>query len=135
VRDWQRGLALVAAVDSPALGLQLDVFHAFVQGQPRIALEDIAPRHLALVEVSDFAPARLPALEISRAYRLFPGEGQAPLDGFFHDLRRHGYAGDVVVEIFNAACLAQAPDAVARRAWDSMQPWRQAGHIQRTTET
>lgn len=124
VCDWQRGLALVTAVDSPALGLQLDVFHAFVQGQARVALETIAPRHLALVEVSDLAQTRLSPLEVSRGYRLFPGEGQAPLDGFFTDLASHGYAGDVVVEIFNSAYLAQPPEAVARRGWESMRRWR-----------
>lgn len=129
VKDWRQALALIEAVGSPALGLQLDVFHAFVQGQPRIALEEIEPRWLALVEVSDFAPSRLPALEISRSYRLFPGEGQAPLEDFFRDLGRHGYAGDVVVEIFNAACLAQPPEAVAVRAWNSLQPW----HANRAT--
>ena len=108
-------------MDHPALGLQLDVFHAFVRGEARIALEDIPAHRLFLVEVSDFAPSRLEALEISRHYRLFPGEGTTPLAAFAADLRGHGYAGDVVVEVFNAACLAMAPRAVAQRAWASMQ--------------
>lgn len=125
VHDWRLGLELVEAVDSPALGLQLDVFHAFVRGEARIALERIAPRHLFLVEVCDFVPMPSSALEISRSHRLFPGEGSAPLAGFFGDLRTHGYAGDVVVEVFNDACLAQPPVRVAQRAWDSMRRWRE----------
>lgn len=127
VNHWRRGLELIEAVDSPALGLQLDVFHALVREEQRIRLDCIAARHLFLVEVCDFAPAQLTPLEISRSYRLFPGEGTAPLDVFFNDLASHGYSGDVVVEVFNAAYLAQPPEWVAQRAWDSMRRWREAG--------
>ncbi|GAD23061.1 sugar phosphate isomerase/epimerase [Acidovorax sp. MR-S7] len=123
VNHWRRALELVEAVDSLALGLQLDVFHAFVRGDTRVAVGEIAPQRLFLVEVCDLVPLRMPAIEVSRSYRLLPGEGAMPLEAFFADLRCAGYAGDVVVEIFNAACLAQPAEAVARRAWDSMRPW------------
>lgn len=115
VYHWRQGLALVEAVDSPALGLQLDVFHAFMRGDARIALDEIPPARLFLIEVSDFAASNLDPLEISRHYRLFPGEGRAPLAPFAADLRASGYIGDVVVEVFNTALKSLPPDAVARR--------------------
>lgn len=123
VHGWQRALELIEAVNSGALGLQLDVFHAFILGQTRIELDENALRHLLMVEVCDYSPMQLPAIDISRSYRLFPGEGCAPLEAFFSDLQRSGYAGDVVLEVFNAACLNQDADHVARKAWHSMQPW------------
>lgn len=123
VHDWKQALKLIEAVNSCALGLQLDVFHAFIQGQTRIALDEHELRHLLLVEVCDYSPMQLPAIDISRSYRLFPGEGCAPLETFFGGLQRSGYAGDIVLEVFNAACLNQGADPVARKAWHSMQPW------------
>ena len=123
VNHWRRALELIDAVNSPALGLQLDVFHAFMGGDSRIAVDQIATKRLLLVEVCDLVPMALPAIEISRNYRLLPGEGSMPLETFFADLRATGCSCDVVVEIFNAACLAQPSDTVAHKAWQSMQPW------------
>ena len=115
VNHWRKALQLIEAVDSPALGLQLDVFHAFVLGEARIGVASIPVERLFLVEVSDLAPLRLPPLEISRHYRLFPGEGTAPLTAFATDLRGSRYAGDVVVEVFNPAMKALPPAEVAGR--------------------
>lgn len=123
VNHWRRALELLDAVNSPALGLQLDVFHAFVGGDTRIAVDQIAPQRIFLVEVCDLVPMGMPAIEISRNYRLLPGEGSMPLEPFFADLRAAGYTGDVVVEIFNAACLTQPAETVAHKAWQSMWPW------------
>ncbi|WP_454692204.1 sugar phosphate isomerase/epimerase family protein [Achromobacter aloeverae] len=121
VNTWRQGLALVEQVGHDALGLQLDAFHAFVRGLP-IDLAAIPLKRLFLVEVSDLVPSGLSAREISRGHRLFPGEGSAPVRAFAQDLRRHGYAGDVVVEVFNTEYLAQDPASVIARAWRSMQP-------------
>lgn len=121
VNTWRHALRLIEAVDHAALGLQLDVFHAFIHGDTRIALEAIAPERLFLVEISDFAPSRLGALDISRHYRLFPGEGTAPLSDFAASLQNHSYGGDLVVEIFNTAYRSLPAGPVAQRAWSSMQ--------------
>ena len=123
VSHWRHALELVEAVDSPALGLQLDVFHAFVCGDTQVAVGEIALNRLFLVEVCDLVPLRIPAIEVSRNYRLLPGEGMMPLEAFLSDLQRTGYAGDMVVEVFNAAYLSLPPEVVACRAWNSMQSW------------
>lgn len=119
VRSYRRALELIEAVDHPSLGLQLDVFHAWVRGEA-IDLGTVPPARLFLVELCDLVAMHLPAREVSRSYRLFPGEGEAPLAGFVGDLRGLGYAGDIVVEVFNAACAAAPPHAIARRGHESL---------------
>jgi len=119
VSTWRQALALIDAVDHPALGLQLDVFHPLVQGDvPDIAA--IAPGRLFLVELSDFVASDLPPREVSRGHRLFPGEGEAALEPVLRGLAAIGYAGDLVVEVFNAGYGRQPPAAVAGRGWRCM---------------
>ncbi|WP_326538291.1 sugar phosphate isomerase/epimerase family protein [Pseudorhodoferax sp.] len=121
VHTIERALALIEAVGDPALGLQLDVFHPFVRGDTHIALERIPAASIVLVEVADLPAAHLPPRELSRDFRLFPGEGIAPLGRLAADLHASGYAGDIVVEVFNTAYRLQPPAAMAARAWRSAQ--------------
>lgn len=121
VSGFDRALELVETVNDPALGLQIDVFHAYVRGHVRIALEHIPVERIFLVELADLPQCRLGARELSRDMRLFPGEGTAPLTGFVRDLRDIDYRGDVVVEVFNAAYRQQPPAIAAAQAWRSMQ--------------
>lgn len=121
VHSFEQALALVEAVDDTAFGLQLDVFHPFVRGAAHIALDRIPPARIVLVEVADLLPARLPPRELSRDFRLFPGEGVAPLGRFAADLQTIGYRGDIVVEVFNAAYRQQPAGQIAARAWRSAQ--------------
>lgn len=116
VSSWRRALALIAAVDHGALGLQLDVFHPLIQGEIPDVFE-IPLDKLFLVEISDFVAGGMTPREVSRGHRLFPGEGSAPLEPVLRGLAARGYAGDIAVEVFNAEYGAQPPAAVAARGW------------------
>lgn len=123
VHSCARAAELVAAVDNPGLGVQLDLFHEFVRGDERPVLTAEMAARTFLVEVSDLPRCGLPAREISRDLRLFPGEGVAPLPAVAKDLRDCGYSGDVVVEVFNAAYQLQPAGIIAARAWRSLDEW------------
>ena len=93
---------------SNALGLPLD------------GIDAISADKVYLVEVADLPGTTLTPLEISRFYRLFPGEGVGKIDEFLRRVRGIGYSGCLSVEIFNAHYAASVPGEVAARAMRAM---------------
>ncbi|MFC1805885.1 sugar phosphate isomerase/epimerase family protein [Planctomycetota bacterium] len=93
-------LALVEAVDHPALSVQLDTFHANIE-------EKDTPAAIRLLG------ARLGHFHACENDRGQPGTGQVPWDGVFAALDDVGYDGWVVIETFargirdlcKAACI------------------------------
>lgn len=86
-------LQLREKLDSPALGIALDTYHAGLQPEVLSRLSDLAP-HLAVVHLGDGREA--PEHEQTRT-RL--GDGLVPLAEIFQELRRLGYDGDYDVEL------------------------------------
>ena len=66
--------------------------------------------------------------------RCLPGEtGVIDLNAFFGALKRIGYDGPVVVELFNARLRAMAPDEAVRTTAEALgRAWREAGLEPRT---
>lgn len=118
--DYRAGVELVNKVDHPAFGLMLDSFHYFWTGVPLSFLDEIDMSKIFHLEIADLPKCALPALEVSRNYRLFPGEGAYPASAFTEKVLANGYDGIVTVEIFNAAYRAQPAGDVAARAMASM---------------
>jgi sugar phosphate isomerase/epimerase len=120
IRDYREAWRLVAETDHEQVGLLLDGFHIFALDLPLDAIDAMDAGKIFLVEIADLPRTRLDALEISRHYRLFPGEGVAPVEEFVKRVRGIGYAGCWSVEVFNTHYLASNPDEVARRAARAM---------------
>jgi 4-hydroxyphenylpyruvate dioxygenase len=120
IRDYRDAWALIEATDHEQIGLLLDGFHIFVMNLPMTAIDSMRVEKIFLVEVADLPATRLDVLEVSRHYRLFPGEGIAPIDEFVQRVRGIGYTGCWSIEVFNAHYLALAPDVVATRAARAM---------------
>jgi sugar phosphate isomerase/epimerase len=59
-------------------------------------------------------PADPPRATITDAHRVYPGDGAAPLDDLFHNLRDIGYRGMLSLELFNEKYYAQDPLEVAK---------------------
>jgi sugar phosphate isomerase/epimerase len=115
IRDYRDGWAVVREVNHPNIGLMLDSFHVFVLGSPMMEIADIPGEKIFLVEVADFAASALEPIEISRHYRLFPGEGNSPMEAFLRQVAKTGYAGCLSVEVFNAFYRQNDPFDTARR--------------------
>lgn len=121
VRSCADGWRVVRAADHPQVGLLLDSFHSFILGTPLEILSDIDGDKIFLVELSDFARSALPAIEVARHYRLFPGEGGSNVAEFVRRVQGTGYAGCYSVEVFNAYYRTCDPAQVALRAMTSTQ--------------
>jgi 4-hydroxyphenylpyruvate dioxygenase len=120
ISDYRDGWAVVREVNHPNVGLMLDSFHVFLPNSPLAAIADIPGDNIFLVEVADFAPSALEPIEISRHYRLFPGEGNSPMDAFLRQVEKTGYTGCLSVEVFNAFYRQNDPFDTARRGAASM---------------
>jgi sugar phosphate isomerase/epimerase len=99
-------LELRERIDSPALGLNLDVGHHFCVGE---FLPDVIARlapHIDHVHIEDIAATRVHE-------HLVPGDGAIDFAGVFDALDGGGYDGWVTVELYP---FVEDPDAAGRRA-------------------
>jgi len=121
VRDYRHAWDILKKVDHAAIGIVLDCFHIFTLDLPLDGIAGIDPDKIFIVEVADFARGHIDLLELSRAYRLFPGEGYSPVKDFVQEVRKTGYNGILSVEVFNTYYRTMDPEIVARRARDSLE--------------
>jgi len=122
VRDYRHAWEIVKKVDHAAIGMVLDCFHIFTLDLPLDGIASIDRNKIFIVEVADFARGHFDLLELSRAYRLFPGEGYSPVGDFVREVRKTGYDGILSVEVFNTYYRTMQPDVIAKRARDSLEP-------------
>jgi sugar phosphate isomerase/epimerase len=97
--NLQTAASLVAEVDSPHLGLCLDVFHYYIGPSKSEDLGYLCNENLFHVQFCDLAwQAREFA---SDADRILPGDGDFHLAGIVDRLRQINYTGHVSVELMN----------------------------------
>ncbi|MEN9890943.1 MAG: hypothetical protein RLY78_1238 [Pseudomonadota bacterium] len=98
---------LVARADMPNLGLGIDSYHILATDTALARLDEVDPRMIFLVQLSDFLWERTPTpqerLETARHFRVFPGEGVhgAAVADLVRRLDAMGYRGDYSFEVFN----------------------------------
>ncbi|MFV0407320.1 MAG: sugar phosphate isomerase/epimerase family protein [Propioniciclava sp.] len=116
LRLHAQGRDLVEAVDHPALGLCLDLFHFACGGEPAAVLRTIPASRIAFVQLNDKPRMDGDLLAISRVHRLLPGQGDADVDAYVAELIATGYDGPVSVEVFDERGRLGPPDRVAQVA-------------------
>jgi sugar phosphate isomerase/epimerase len=99
-------LDLRRRIDSPALGLNLDIGHHYCVGEsvPE-SIARLAP-HIDHVHVEDIAATRVHE-------HLVPGDGAIDFNAVFDALKQAGYDGWMTVELYP---FIENPDAAGRRA-------------------
>src|SRR5262249_19691914 len=121
VKDIATAWEIVQRAGDPTGTIVLDFFH-MVRGQSstideirRLPAEKIAIVHL------DDVPYRKPFPEMSDADRVYPGDGEIPLDAMIDALRATGYQGPLSLELFNADYWSQDPAQVVRTGFEKSQ--------------
>ena len=74
---------------------------------------------MEVFHVNDY-PASPPRETITDADRVYPGDGVAPLDRLFQDLRAAGFRGTLSLELFNRGYWQQDALLVARTGLEKM---------------
>jgi sugar phosphate isomerase/epimerase len=125
VNEFTTAWDVVCRADCPNLGIGLDSFHIFAAKTPLDALEELDPKLIFLVQLSDFMWQETRTFEermaTARTFRVFPGEGvhtEAVADLVLR-LDALGYTGDYSFEVFNDDYVQMPLQMVAQRARDS----------------
>ena len=96
------GEALMVAVESGRSGacVLADIYHLYKGGSGFTGLRLASAAALPVIHVNDY-PATPPRAEITDAFRVYPGDGVAPLKEIFRDLHAIGFNGFLSLELFN----------------------------------
>lgn len=100
--DYRDAGALIAELDHPHVGLMLDSSHIAARGLDFEHVADLDPASIFCVEIADLPITSLPSIDVSRDYRLLPGEGTVKLERFVELLETGGYRGAYSLEVFSA---------------------------------
>lgn len=93
--------------------LLLDVYHLYKGGSEFNGLRLLGGAGMHVFHVNDY-PATPPRSTITDAERVYPGDGVAPLDQIFGDLRAAGFNGMLSLELFNRGYWEQDAFEVVR---------------------
>jgi 4-hydroxyphenylpyruvate dioxygenase len=119
--DYREAWRLIERVNHDSVGLVLDSFHIFARELPLDDIRRIPGDKVFLVELADLPRLNVEPLEASRHYRLFPGEGIAPLGPFVELVERIGFTGHYALEIFNSFYATEPVNVTAARAMTALQ--------------
>jgi sugar phosphate isomerase/epimerase len=99
-------LEFIGHVDSPAVGLNFDIGHAFCVGDDPASTIPRVRQHIRHFHLEDIAATRV-------HHHLVPGDGAIDFASTFRAINEIGYAGWVTVELYP---YVDDPDAAATRA-------------------
>jgi len=109
----------------PSATIVIDWFH-MVRGDGRGTmfkdLRALKAEQIAIVHLDD-VPYTKRFREMSDGDRVFPGDGDIPLEDLFAVLKEIGYAGPVSLELFNEELWRRDPFEVARIGREKSSPW------------
>lgn len=90
-----------------------DIFHMYKGGSDFHGLALLAPSAVQVLHMNDY-PADPPREEIKDSYRVYPGDGTAPVVDILRSLRQSGGQRVLSLEVFNSDYWAQDPLEVAK---------------------
>jgi sugar phosphate isomerase/epimerase len=90
-----------------------DVFHLYKGGSGFSGLQVLGPRAIQVLHMNDF-PSDPPREKIDDSYRVYPGDGTAPLAELLRGLHDTGGQKVLSLELFNRKYWAEDALAVAR---------------------
>jgi sugar phosphate isomerase/epimerase len=105
--------------DHPQACLLLDVFHLYKGGSHFDELKFVSGRVLHVLHMNDY-PARPARTQIDDSFRVFPGDGVAPLGPMLRTLHENGFDGFLSLEVFNRDYWRQDAHLVARTGLQRM---------------
>lgn len=94
-----------------------DVYHVYKGGSEFTGLKMLSGNAIHVFHVNDY-PTNPPRDKVSDADRVYPGDGDAPLDDIFRTLRDIGFHGALSLELFNRDYWAQDVNDVLKAGLD-----------------
>ena len=113
------GIYVTVAAGRADASLLLDVFHLYKSGTPFTALTQINGASLHVMHLNDYPQAADPST-LNDSHRIYPGDGVAPLQQIFRDLRDNGFRGYLSLELFNRDYWARSADENLKTAMEKI---------------
>ena len=115
------GEAMLVAVESGRSQACVlpDIFHLYKGGSGFKGLALIGPSALPVIHMNDY-PATPPRAEITDQFRVYPGDGVAPLKEVLRELHANGFRGFLSLELFNHEYWKNDALLVARTGLEKM---------------
>lgn len=98
---------------NPNACILLDVFHLYKGGNNFADVKSIDGTKITTFHMNDY-PADPPVDKINDSFRIYPGDGTAPLTQLFKDLKSNGFKGVLSLELFNRDEWKRDPATVAK---------------------
>jgi sugar phosphate isomerase/epimerase len=96
-----------------------DVFHMHKGGTDFHGMRLLGPDAIQVLHMNDY-PAEPPREKIDDSYRIYPGDGVAPLPELLRTLRDTGGKKVLSLELFNRKYWAEDPVGVAKTGLEKM---------------
>lgn len=93
VERASEALDVIRAVGSPVLGVNLDIGHSFLDGEPVEETVSALEGRIWNVHVED--------IKDRKHFHRVPGDGELPFQRYLHALRGIGYGGFLTVELYS----------------------------------
>jgi 2-keto-myo-inositol isomerase len=106
---------ILSAVEDAGVGLVLDVFHFALGGSRMQELDLVDAASIPIVHVDDAVRGTIEAM--TDADRVFPGEGDLPVDEICGRLVARGFSGLLSLELFRPEYWEWEPARVAERGY------------------
>jgi sugar phosphate isomerase/epimerase len=128
IHDLDALLMLLNMIDSPSVGLLLDVWEVFAGGGSTEAIQKIPMQQIVAVQIAEMAVAT-PLSELDEKSRLLPdAEGRIGVPALLTYLAGQGYDGPVTVKPSRSVFPNRRRDNVVKFTSESLdRVWRAAG--------
>jgi sugar phosphate isomerase/epimerase len=118
-------IAVAMETGHPKACVLADVFHLYKGGSQIQGIGLLGPRAVQVLHMNDY-PSDPPREKIDDSYRIFPGDGAAPIRDVLALLHRTGGQKVLSLELFNRKYWAEDPLTVAKNGLAKMKAAAQA---------
>lgn len=120
IRTMKELQELLAEIDMPNVGLQLDAFHWFCAGETVQDIEQLKVADIVTVDLNDAKAGRTADEQLDWERELPGDSGVIDLQGFLRALKKIGYDGPVRAEPFNKILNEMGDEAAMAATFKAM---------------
>jgi sugar phosphate isomerase/epimerase len=114
---------IVELAGEPNLGVLFDTWHFVRSGSTLEQLRALPPGRINALQISDRIPPPPGAAYVPMSGRLFPGEGEQPLDEILKLVFANNASITAEIEVFSADLSAMPVAAAAEHAAQAIRTW------------
>jgi 4-hydroxyphenylpyruvate dioxygenase len=120
IRDVAQAWDIVQRCNHPNIGLIIDSFHTLVRKNDPDQIRSIPGNRIFFVQIADAPAIEMDVLQLSRQYRMLPGEGDLDVNAVVSAVLAAGYIGPLSLEIFRSSFPPDSSGLVAAGSYRAL---------------